>query len=300
LHLGHARSFLLAWWHARSRGGRIVLRLEDLDRTRVKPGMAEACVRDLEWLGLDWDGAVELQSDHEDELRARLAELDALGLVYACVCTRKEIRAAASAPHADEGEGEGRYPGTCRDRFASLEAAERESGRGAALRFRAPEGEVRFTDSFAGEMRFEPAREVGDFPLTSRDGQLAYQLAVVADDARQGVSEVVRGADLLASTSQQILLQRALGLPHPLWFHVPLVVDATGRRLAKRADDLSLERLREEDVDPRAIVQWVARASGVDVRERVTAAELVDAFVMGRVPRAPVAVVAQILDELRR
>lgn len=286
LHLGHARTFLLAWWHARSRGGRVLLRIEDLDRTRVKPGMVEACIEDLQWLGLDWDGPPRLQSEGEEHLREVLRALERRDLAYPCTCTRKEIESAASAPHP--GEQAAPYPGTCRGRYASREEAERRSGRPAVLRFRVPPGVVRGTDRIAGPFGSDVAAELGDFPLSSRDGQIAYQLAVVVDDARDGVDEVVRGDDLLESCPRQILLQRALGLPQPDWVHVPLVVDAQGRRLAKRADSLSLAQLRARGVSPESIVAWAARSAGHPGPARMRPADLLPSFSLASLPRSPV------------
>lgn len=297
LHLGHARTFLLAWWSIRSRGGRIVMRMEDLDGPRVRSGMVERALRDLEWLGLDWDGPVELQSAGMEALVAAVDELGRRGLTYACVCSRADVRAAQSAPQ--RGDAELRYPGTCRARFASLERAELESGRDAALRFRVPEGAVELRDAFAPPASFDVAREVGDFPVARRDKTPAYQLAVVVDDARQGVTEVLRGDDLLPSSARQWHLQRALALPHPTWVHVPLVEDAEGRRLAKRADDLGLQTLREGGTDPRAIVAWAARSAGMDVPERVSAAEAARAFSLERLPRAPLRLGPAELERLR-
>jgi glutamyl-tRNA synthetase len=286
LHLGHARSFLLAWWHARSRGGRIVLRLEDLDAERTKPGMAEQAVADLEWLGLDWDGEVVVQSRGAERLDAAARSLLERGLAYPCVCTRAEIAASQSAPHADAREI--RYPGTCRGRFASLEEAERKSGRAPAVRLRVEPGTVRIEDGFAGTFPFDVSDEVGDFPVARRAGAAAYQLAVVVDDALAGVTEVVRGDDLLPSAARQLLIQRALGLPHPRWFHVPLVVDEGGRRLAKRTDALALHRLRASGVDAARVVAWIARRSGIEVGTRATARECAASFDFARVPHTPV------------
>jgi glutamyl-tRNA synthetase len=286
LHLGHARSFLLAWWHARSRGGRIVLRLEDLDGDRVKPGMTEQAIADLEWLGLDWDGDVVVQSRRKDRLDAAVASLLERGLAYPCVCTRGEIAASQSAPHADSGEI--RYPGTCRDRFASLEEAERESGRSPAVRLRVAPGRVRIDDGFAGLHAFDVAGEVGDFPVARRAGAAAYQLAVVVDDAADGVTEVVRGDDLLSSAARQLLVQEALSLPHPRWFHVPLVVDEGGRRLAKRTDALALHRLRQLGIEPERIVAWIAKRSGIEAGDAASARECAARFDIARVPRTPV------------
>jgi len=292
LHLGHARSFLIAWWHARSRGGRIVLRIEDLDDGRSRAEHAERIPHDLEWLGLDWDGPIDVQSHAREAHAAALARLHAAGALYPCVCTRAELRPALSAPHA--GEIEVPYPGTCRGRYADVEQAERSSGRNAGLRMRVPEGETRFVDGLAGPQHHELARSVGDFLVARRDGVLAYQLAVVVDDARQGVTEVVRGDDLLPSTARQIVLQQALGIPSPRWWHLPLVCDARGERLAKRSGATALAALRERGVDPRALVGWIARGSGQALPDSTrSASERLDArawaahFAIERVPREP-------------
>jgi glutamyl-tRNA synthetase len=297
LHLGHARSFLLAWWHARARAGRVLMRLEDLDGPRVKPGMADAALRDLEWLGLDWDERPHLQSTGVERFRAALATLQERRLAYPCVCTRADIRTAASAPQ--QGDREVRYPGTCRGRFASSAQARALSGRDPGLRFAVPDGQVEIRDGFAGRCEFDVAAEVGDFLVARRDGSAAYQLAVVVDDAAQGVTEILRGDDLLPSAARQRHLQQALQLPSVAWFHVPLVVDASGRRLAKRADDLSLASLREGGTDPRAIVGWVASNSGLDVPDRVAPVECVARFDLGRVPHRPVVLDAATIAELR-
>ena len=285
LHLGHARSFLLAWWHARSRGGRIVLRIEDLDVDRVKPGMIDATLRDLEWFGLDWDGEPILQSRGAERFDVRVRELIEASKAYPCVCTRAEIAASQSAPHAGQ---EARYPGTCRGRFASIEEAEAKSGRPACVRLVAREARIRIEDGFAGTFDFDVQAEVGDFPIARKAGAAAYQLAVVVDDALAGVTEVVRGDDLLPSAARQFLVQEALVLPHPTWFHVPLVVDEDGRRLAKRTDALALSFLREQGRDPRELVSWVARSAGIERAARETPRELLGAFDLRRVPKTPV------------
>jgi glutamyl-tRNA synthetase len=296
LHLGHARTFLFAWWSIRSRAGRILMRLEDLDGPRVEPGMADAALRDLEWLGLDWDGAPSVQSVGMERLRAAVDELVKCGLAYPCVCSRGDIRRAASAPQ--QGEEEIRYPGTCRGRFESLEQAVRSTGREAGLRFRVPEGSIEVRDGLAPPARFDVAAEVGDFIVSRRDRTPAYQLAVVVDDAFQGVTEVLRGDDLLPSTARQWHLQEALGLRHPSTVHVPLVQDADGRRLAKRARDLGLAELRERGVDPRAIVAWAARSAGFSVPDRLSAREATAAFSLGALAREPVRLDAETLARL--
>lgn len=244
--------------------------MEDLDPDRSRPEHADLVLRDLEWLGLDWDGDILWQSTRREAHREALAELAREGLVYPCVCTRKELEEAAAAPHpgADAGHAGGdgtlRYPGTCLGLYPDLEAAREATGRQAAWRFRVPGGELDVQDQLHGAVRGDVQAEVGDFPVTRRDGVLAYQLAVVLDDAYQGVTEVVRGDDLLPSTLRQARLQEALGLPHPEWYHVSLVTDPGGRRLAKRSDDLGLATLREAGVPATRIVAWAARSAGLE------------------------------------
>ena len=284
LHVGHARSFLLAWLSLRSQGGRVLLRIEDLDRERGKPGYIDEVLRDLEWLGLDWDGPVQLQSDSERELQSAANSLLESGHAFPCFCTRKEI--AMSAPH--QSDTEVRYPGTCRGRFASEAEGIAELGRQPGLRFRCDPGAVDLEDALRGPFTANPGQEVGDFLIRRRDRAIAYQLAVVLDDARSGVTEVLRGNDLLASTARQWLLQNALKLPHPNWIHVPLVVDSDGRRLAKRDGDTTLKSLRESRVDPRALIAWLARSAGQDFAPRMIAADLIPAFTLARLPTSDV------------
>lgn len=297
LHLGHARTFLVAWWRARSTGARLLMRLEDLDGPRAKPEMSEAALRDLAWLGLDWDGSAYVQSAGIDEIAGAARELEQRGLAYACVCSRGDVRSAQSAPQ--QGDREPRYPGTCRGRFASVAAATAETGKSAGLRLAVPDSPVVVADRIAGTHRFDVQGDVGDFLISKRDRAPAYQLAVVVDDARQGVTEVVRGDDLLPSAARQQLLQRALGLPSVSYFHVPLVVDETGRRLAKRHDDLSLAELRASGVDPRAVVAWAARSCGVACEARARAREVLPHFALEKLPRSPVTLDAESLQALR-
>jgi glutamyl-tRNA synthetase len=286
LHVGHARTFLLAWWSARSQQQGLILRNEDLDAVRVDPELVSAAERDLHWLGLDWDGPSYLQSSGLPRLNGLVHRLLEAGLAYPCTCTRGDIRQAQSAPQ--QGVSEPRYPGTCRGRYGSLAQAERESGRPPGVRLLVEPGSVDFIDDFAGPQSFDVAGTVGDFLIARRDGAPAYQLAVVADDAFQSVTHIVRGDDLLASTARQILLQRALGLPQPRWSHVPLVTDAQGRRLAKRSADLSLAELRRRGVDPRALVRWVLTSLGTEVPELISAREALARFAWTRVPKSPV------------
>lgn len=300
LHLGHARTFFIAWWRARSSGARLVMRLEDLDGPRATAEFADAALRDLAWLGLDWDGSAYMQSTGLTEIAAAARQLERDGHAYACVCSRGDVRTAQNAPQ--QGDAEPRYPGTCRDRFSSLASAEAQTGRKAGLRLRVPEGQQLVSDLLLGEQRFDVQASVGDFLIAKRDGAPAYQLAVVVDDARQGVSEVVRGDDLLPSAARQQLLQAALGLPSVRYLHLPLVVDETGRRLAKRHDDLSLAELRNGGTDPRAIVAWAARSAGLDCAERIDAREALSAgdFDLGRMPREPVTLDVATVTRLRQ
>jgi glutamyl-tRNA synthetase len=291
LHLGHARTFVLAWLSARSQGGELLLRMEDLDQSRSRPELADGIVQDLEWLGLDWDGPVTAQSSRLEQLCAAATTLHERGFAYRCVCSRADLRSAVSAPQ--RGVEEPRYPGTCRDKTPA-ELGQRPS----ALRFRVPPGPVTFVDGIAGPESVDVAADVGDFMIQNRAGIPSYQLAVVVDDTLQGVTEVFRGDDLLTSTARQKLLLGALGLPEPSWYHAPLVLDASGRRLAKRADDLSLSTLRGAGVDARAVVAWALRSAGLEVEERVTAREWVSRFDVARLCREPALLSDQTLAAL--
>ncbi|HEY4107273.1 MAG TPA: tRNA glutamyl-Q(34) synthetase GluQRS [Polyangiaceae bacterium] len=298
LHLGHARTFLLAYWQIRSQGGTLVMRMEDLDGPRVEARFADAALRDLEWLGLDWDGPVWLQSHGMGRLNSAISTLIDAGKAYPCVCSRGDILRAQSAPHADASEP--RYPGTCRGAYASFAEAEAKSGRAAGARLLVPEGKIQIEDGVSGTSTWNVAEEVGDFLIAKRDKAPAYQLAVVVDDAAQGVSHVLRGDDLLPSSARQWHVQHALGLPHPTWFHVPLVTDETGRRLAKREADLSLAELRAGGTDPRAIVTWAAESAGIALDERATAAEITPYFALSRLPKTTVRLDARVLEALKR
>jgi glutamyl-tRNA synthetase len=290
LHVGHARSFLLAWWSARSRGGEVQLRIEDLDGDRSAPEFVDGIVRDLEWLGMDWDGPPLVQSAGLERIRAGLDQLIDRGLVYPCTCTRREAREAASAPHEGYG-GEPAYAGTCRGRYASLEAAEAESGRKAAWRFRVPDEPVAFEDRFLGALSIDLGIAGGDFVVARRDGLPAYQLAVVVDDAAGGITEVLRGDDLVTSCARQALLIDHLGLRRPTWVHVPLVVDAHGERLAKRVSSLSLAHLRASGVRADELIAWASTSSGQHLprhRGRLRAADLLASFDLAALPHQPV------------
>lgn len=285
LHLGHARTFLLAYWSVRARGGRLVLRLEDLDVDRARPEYADAARRDLEWLGLDWD-TERLQSEGIERIRAAAAALEHAGLAYPCVCSRGDVRRALSAPHGSEA----RYPGTCRGRYENLQAAEATSKKLAGLRFLSDDREYAFSDGVCGERRENLFRVSGDFLILRRDKHPAYHLAVVVDDAFDGVTEVVRGDDLLDSTPKHLALGAALGFRAPAYYHAPLVCDPAGERLAKRAPRLSLRELRARGADPRAIVGWAAASAGQAVAEPCHPSAVTPEFDFARLPRGPVRV----------
>ncbi|MFO7563373.1 MAG: tRNA glutamyl-Q(34) synthetase GluQRS [Enhygromyxa sp.] len=301
LHLGNARTALLAWLQVRHAGGRFVLRVEDLDPQRSKPEHERRQLEDLRWLGLDWDEGPDLggphgpyrQSERSELYRSALARLE----VYPCTCTRRELREAvsrasppaptvqpchpgdvASAPHGAQPV----YPGTCA-------AGPSHPERPASLRWRVPSGEVCFVDRILGRRCQEVREEVGDFVLRRADGAWAYQLAVVVDDAAMQITEVLRGADLWESTPRQILLQRTLGYPTPSYAHAPLVVGPDGEKLNKRHGAPDLSALREGGVDPRLVIAALARSAGlIDATiERITATELIAGFDLARVPREP-------------
>lgn len=279
LHLGNLRTALLAWLFARSAGARFLVRMEDLDRSRVRPGVEEEQLADLRAIGLDWDGLVVRQSERMALYEEAIARLDRDGLLYPCYCTRAEIRAAASAPHGISAAD--RYPGTCRE-LTKAERAEREAaGRPPALRVRSEGSRVGFEDRLLG--RFEEV--VDDFVVRRNDGTPAYQLAVVVDDAAQGIGEVVRGADLADSTPRQILLARLLSLPEPRYAHVPLVLGPDGQRLAKRHGAVTLS---ERGEGPQEVRAWMARSLGLaEAGETPSPDELLARFDPDRLPWEP-------------
>ena len=361
LHLGNVRTFLIAWLRARSQGGKVLFRMEDLDHPKDKPGAAAQAVEDLVWLGFDWDGEC-VQSERKPLYRSALAFLRSRGLAYPCACTRRDVEAAQSAPHAGE---QLRYPGTCRGRFASWSEAcaaksaalrrprseveaetrwrsevEVESGTvnfrsppqaststcTPCWRFRVPDGAaVRFVDSFAGPYEQDVTATLGDFPLARDEGGAGYTLACAVDDLLTGVTEVVRGDDLLPATPAQILLMRALApwtqrlgvhagdcgrigdaplpvnavrtrpaddippsIPLPSYLHVPLVVGPDGRRLAKRHGDTRVAAFREAGRRPEEILGALAATCGWAAKgERVTLRELIERFDLSTIPHEP-------------
>lgn len=286
LHLGNARTFLLNWLMARQNGWKVLLRIEDLDGPRVKRGADRMAIDDLSWLGLDWDEGPVYQSPRLPVYRDAMSRLLASARAYACVCSRKEVETAASAPHAEDGAAV--YPGTCRGKFASIESAVATPGREPAVRFDVGSEIVQFTDGFSGPHRTDVARQLGDFVIAKGDGSPAYQLAVVIDDAEMGVTDVIRGDDLIDSTPRQILLYRALGLESriPAYTHLPLVIGPDGRRLAKRHGDTRIASYREAGVTPGRLLALLAGWSGVHgAGDDVTARDLVGRFDLARLPR---------------
>jgi glutamyl-tRNA synthetase len=299
LHLGNARTALLSWLAARAAGGRWLMRVEDLDRPRVRAGLEERILAELRWLGLDWDEGPDVggeagpyrQSERQARYDDALRRLREAGRVYPCFCSRAEIARAAEAPHGPSDEGP-RYPGTCA-RLPAEEAARRSASRRPAWRLRVAPGAIAFADGVHGPQEVDVAAEVGDFVVARADGVPAYQLAVVVDDAAMGVTDVVRGDDLLPSTARQLHLFDALGLAAPRFAHVPLVVGEDGERLAKRHGALSLGELRERGADPRAVVGLLASLSGLaPPGARAAPADLVGRFDLARIPRAPAIVSA--------
>jgi glutamyl-tRNA synthetase len=299
LHLGNARSFLLAWLWARQQGGQILLRIEDIDKPRCKPEYTQAAIEDLHWLGL-WCGNEKagarsasegpiprvpieyVQSTRTELYRQHLNQLIQQHQAYPCTCTRKDIEEAASAPHGDEGAI---YPGTCRARWKDAAQAKAETGRDPAWRFVWEGPPVTFRDEVQGEITVDP-KALGDFVLWRRDDLPSYQLAVTVDDALQGVTQVLRGRDLLTSTARQLALYAALGLPAPIqWAHVPFLQDA-GRRMAKRDGDLSIKSLRDSGADASKVVGYLAWSAGVIESNKPAAAiDLVELFDVARVHR---------------
>jgi glutamyl-tRNA synthetase len=270
LHIGHARTFFAAWKRARDAKGALAMRMEDLDRDRSRAEYAEAALKDLRWLGMDWDEGPDVggafgpyaQSERGEVYLSAWRRLREGGFIYPCRCSRKDLASAISAPHEGAGREQGPedepvYPGTCRAlhsaRLGTLLAEDGPTGMN--WRFRVPDGEVvAFEDLNLGMLRFVAGVDFGDFLVWRRDGVPSYQLACVADDAAMGITEVVRGADLLKSTARQMLLNRALGFADPKWFHCELSVDEQGRRLAKRHDALSIRELRHRGMPPREVL----------------------------------------------
>ena len=282
MHLGNVFSAMLAWLSARSQNGEMVLRIEDLDPDRCRPEYAETLKDDLKWLGLDWDREQTPQSLQTEAYAQRFRQLEEKGLIYPCYCTRGELH-AASAPHASDGRV--LYAGTCRH----LTDAQRvEKTKKPAWRLMVPDQIYGFTDGLQGAFSENLTSECGDFIVRRADGVYAYQLAVVTDDGEGGITQVVRGMDLLDSTPRQLYLYDLLGLTPPEFYHVPLLVAPDGRRLSKREKDLDLGALRRQ-YSPEEILGRLAHLSGLlEKPEKASATELVLLFDWKKVKKEPI------------
>ena len=282
LHLGNLRTALVAWLMARQRQGAFIVRMEDLDRVTSSAAHEADQLGSLRSIGIDWDGDVVRQSDRFGLYREAIGRLVSNDLVYECYCTRREIRLAAEAPQGSDPEG--KYPGTCRRLSDADRRTLQSAGRRPALRLRSDGHEESFADAFRGTY----TGRVDDFVLQRNDGVPAYNLAVVVDDAAQGVTDVVRGDDLLNSTPRQIVLHRLLDLPVPQYAHVPLVLAPDGSRLAKRHGAVTLDDLAQRGRSPEEVCARLAATVGIDVGDRgVLATELVGLFDPQRMPSTP-------------
>jgi len=272
MHLGNVFAALIAWLSVRSRGGALVLRMEDLDTQRTSSAFAQVLRDDLLWLGLDWDWEMKPQSQRSDVYTRYFQKLQDMNLLYPCYCTRSQLH-SVNAPHLSDGTYV--YPGTCRDLTDAQRAAMR---RIPAWRVRVPDTQWQLTDLLQGHYQENLAADCGDFVVRRADGVFVYQLAVTVDDAEAGVTEVVRGVDLLSSAPRQMYLQSLFGFPHPTYGHVPLLVAPDGRRLSKRDKDLDLGELRKNLSAP-ALLGILAYSAGlIPQPESVSARELANAF----------------------
>ena len=283
LHLGNARTFLVNWVLAAQRDWRVLARIDDLEGPRVKAGADRQALEDLRWLGLSWEGEAAYQSRRTEAYSAALSSLSAGGRTYPCTCTRAEIERQSVATAAD---GAPLYTRACLGADVASRRAER---RVASTRFRVSSQTVRFADEVCGPQQFDAETDLGDFVVRKADGEFAYQLATVVDDAAAGVSHVVRGHDLLASTPRQILLYEALGLGDrvPRHAHLPLVLGTDGKKLAKRHGDTRLRQLRDEGVTAGQVRRLLATWSGFEPAEarETSVAEWVNSFDLSRLPR---------------
>lgn len=300
MHLGNICCALLAWLSVRRQNGEMLLRIEDLDPDRCKRVYAEQLCDDLRWLGLDWDEGPGAGGGHEPYFQSErrplyehaLEALNARGLTYPCFCTRAQLH-AASAPHGSDGVF--RYPGTCRS-LSPIEIAQKSAVRSPALRFRAPTGAVCFDDLFLGPQVFDVQSLFGDFLVRRSDGVHAYQLAVSVDDALMGVTEVVRGRDLLTSTACQLQLLDVFGAQKPRYGHIPLLVNAEGRRLSKRERDLDTGVLRSR-FTPEQLCGRLAHLLGMlDRPEPLTAREMITLYPKAELSRPTITVPENFAD----
>lgn len=285
--MGNIRTFIVNHLLARQRGWRVLMRVEDLDGPRVKQGVSEQMLDDLAWLGLTWEQPVMYQSDRGEQYQAALQQLIDAGEAYPCVCSRKDIEQAATAPHREDAQVA--YPGTCYLRFENAEEAGKLTGRPVAWRARVTSDPVEVNDEFLGAHEFDLSQTCGDIVVVKNDGLAAYQLAVVVDDATAGVDAIVRGDDLLESAARQIHLRRLLGLrPEPEYWHLPLVIGSDGLRLAKRHGNTRLSHYRQLGATPERILGLMGYWCGLlDKPEETDVERLLNAFDMARLPRDP-------------
>ncbi|MFC4597431.1 tRNA glutamyl-Q(34) synthetase GluQRS [Cohnella hongkongensis] len=284
LHIGNALAALAAWLQMRQAGGEIVLRMEDIDKARSRPAFAEQILDDLRWLGLDWDEgpreggphAPYVQSQRESHYEEALERLRQADRLYPCYCSRSDLASLASAPHGLASEGAA-YPGLCRSLTAEERAA-KAAVKSSSLRFQMPAGRIVFRDGWRGSCSFD-GEALGDFIVKRADGMFSYQLAVTVDDAAMGITDVLRGGDLLDSTPRQLALYEALGLPAPDFVHIPLLADEAGSRLSKRDKSLTLAALKESGAAPERVLGLLAALAGwLDRPEAVAASELIPLF----------------------
>lgn len=290
LHIGNALSALLGWLQMRKVGGTFLLRIEDIDRQRCKPVYVEQIYKDMDWLGLDWDEgpgreneeALYVQSERIQLYEHALDKLVADGRLYPCYCSRAELLSIARAPHGLASQGPA-YPGICR-RLSEEERRRKAKVKLPSLRFAMPDQVVSFLDGIRGKQTF-PASAGGDFVVRRADGIIGYQLAVVVDDADMGITDVLRGSDLLDSTPRQLALFEALGWKAPQYAHVPLIVGEDGRRLAKRHGAIALQALRESGTQPQQVIGLLAYLGGLLPRpEPIRADELIRGFDLSLIP----------------
>lgn len=282
MHLGNVFAALISWLAAKSRQGTILLRMEDLDAQRTKPEYAEILRQDLNWLGLSFDEETQPQSQRDHIYRMYLEKLREQGLLYPCYCTRAQLH-SVNAPHLSDGTYV--YPGTCRN---LTEAEKSAFCRAPAWRLKVPDRTWLVQDLLQGEYEENLARDCGDFILCRADGAFVYQLAVTVDDAESGVTQVVRGVDLLSSSPRQMYLQELLGFPHPEYAHIPLLVAPDGRRLSKRDRDMDLGYLRSR-FSPQQLLGILAQAAGLILHaEPVTAQELIGEFSWEKLEKDPI------------
>ena len=290
MHLGNVFAALIAWLSVRSRGGSLVLRMEDLDTQRTSEEFAQTLREDLLWLGLNWDVETPAQSTRSDVYDRYFEKLESLGLLYPCYCTRSQLH-SVNAPHLSDGTYV--YPGTCR----ALTKAQQESfGRAPAWRVRVPQGQWRLNDLCQGPFSQDLATDCGDFVVRRADGVYVYQLAVTVDDGEAGVTEVVRGTDLLGSAPRQMYLQDLFGFPHPTYGHVPLLLSSDGRRLSKRDRDLDLGLLRSRCTPEKLLGVLAHAAELIDICTPISAAELAGEFSWGKLRKDSIFLNTQPLD----